>query len=733
MRKSLLLSVLMLFGFISFSQPVADPYQDASPNAFQQTNSSKAVWDLQFQYNLDRSATAGIAVDTAHFWVTVWSANKVFKYTHAGLLVDSVSIAGSTFPTSGTSYLRDITWDGTYFYGGNATASIYIMDFNTGTCTGTITCPSGTVVRYITYDPTADSGQGGFWVGNWSDGAKLISRTGTQLDVIPNTVFTGLSCYGAAFDTTTANGGPFLWVFSQTNNGNDLVQISLSTKQKTGLVYDITKDVSVPSGSIAGGAFIQHNIITNTTTLGGLVQGQKIFGYNLSNTVPFNNDLAVISLDAQKYHMINQPMQVKGVIQNMGFDTVTSMNINWQIDTGTVYTQSLTGLNLLSFQKHTFTHPDTWTPTTLGTYHLKCWVDSPNGLPDDDPGDDTLVFVISVVQQVIQRLPLHEAFTSSTCVPCVAGNSNLKSIFNANPNKWVCLKYQMSWPGSGDPYFTAEGQTRRTYYGINSVPALVVDAAPFILSSNYTSAMLNTAYGVPSFVTLTADFAQPGDGKTVNINVNIDPAADIPSSSLRLHVAIFEYKTFDNIKSNGETEFVYVMKKMVPNASGTPISSLTGGVQVPNTFSYVFKGDYRLPADATSPINHTTEHSVEEFSDLGVVVWLQDNATKEVFQAAYATKTAGVGEVNNGNGIVALFPNPATRNAWMKYQITNPSDVSFIVYDMNGRVVLTHDEGLQSAGVYDIAIPAAELDSGLYMVKLLVGNKSYNHKMLISR
>ena len=726
MRKNLLLAAFMLLSVMGFSQFIGNPSHDIANDAFQQNlSSSKGTWSLQFQHNLNRTATAGVVADNSNIWVTVWNANKVFKYSYAGVLLDSITITGSTFPTTGTSYLRDITWDGTYFYGGNTTATIYKMDFSTGTCVGTIACPSGTVVRFITYDPVNDA----FWVGNWSDGAKLISRTGTVLNTIPAANLPGLSCYGAAYDTTTANGGPYLWLYSQTTNGNDLVQVKVSTKMPTGLVYDVTKDVTVPSGSIAGGAFIKNNIVSGTTTLGGLIQGQKVFGYNLASTVPAPNDAAVTILDVPQYQMINQAMQVKGTIQNQGLNTITALNLSYQINGGTVNTQNLTGLTLTSFQNHPFNHTTSWTPTATGVYNLKVWVDSPNGQVDDDKTNDTLTAVITVVNQVVQRLPMHEAFTSSTCAPCVAGNNNLKTVLNANPNKWILLKYQMYWPGNGDPYYTAEGGTRATYYGVNSVPALVVDAAPFINTSSYTSAMLNTAYNKAAFVNLVADFAQPGDGKTVNINVSINPAADIPSSNLRLRAAIFEYMTTGNVGSNGETTFNYVMKKLVPDANGTVVSPLTSGTAVTKTLSYTFNGSYRLPANALSPINHATEHSVEEFFDLGVVVWLQDNVTKEVYQAAYATKTAGIGQVNDGNGIIALFPNPANENVWMKYQISNASNVKVEIYDIMGRLVLSNNEGMQSAGIYDLSIPASELSSGLFMVKLFIGEKVYTSKL----
>ena len=86
--------------------------------------------------------------------------------------------------------------------------------------------------------------------------------------------------------------------------------------------------------------------------------------------------------------------------------------------------------------------------------------------------------------------------------------------------------------------------------------------------------------------------------------------------------------TYNNVGSNGETQFSKVMKKMVPGSMGFNLGSLTDGQTVVENFSHSFQGSYTLPPDANNPIDHNTQHSVEDFSNLGVVSWIQDDATK---------------------------------------------------------------------------------------------------------
>ena len=427
----------------------------------------------------------------------------------------------------------------------------------------------------------------------------------------------------------------------------------------------------------------------------------------------------------------NAPFAVAGKLMNLGTDTVHQFNLNYSVNGGSPVTAAISNLNLLTNTDYNYTHPQSWTPAAIGAYTLKIWASDINGNPDLNNANDTVTLTINVVNQIVQRLPMHEAFTSSTCAPCVQGNINLANVFNANPGKWVCLKYQMSWPGNGDPYYTAEGGERRTYYGVNSVPQLWVDGGLGINTSGYTSAQLNAAFANPSFINLTANYTITG--QTVDVDVNINPVADINNNNLKMHVAIFEYLTHNNVASNGETEFKYVMKKMVPDASGTSLAPLVSGTPVSQSLSYTFQGSYRLPANALSPINHTIEHSVEEFSDLGVVVWIQDQLTKEVFQSCYATITVGTSEPGNPDGIIGIFPNPAVNETTLNYFTKDNAEVAINLYNMMGQRVFAENNFRAAAGAQTQTIDTHNLPAGVYILDLQIDHKKYTTKLTVSR
>ena len=212
------------------------------------------------------------------------------------------------------------------------------------------------------------------------------------------------------------------------------------------------------------------------------------------------------------------------------------------------------------------------------------------------------------------------------------------------------------------------------------------------------------------------------DDKTVNIGIIIDPLESYPSNNLVVHAAIIEETTYNNVKTNGETQFEHVVKKMVPDDNGTAISSLTGGQQSTLNLTYTFNGNYRLPANATDPINHATEHSVEDFSNLMVVVWVQDVVTKEVHQSAYATSnTTSIQndlEVDNTN--ILVYPNPVKNTLSISGEFNNIN-----IFDTFGRLVFSSD--------YSKNINVSSLSKGIYILNINTEKGIKNQKITITK
>lgn len=249
-----------------------------------------------------------------------------------------------------------------------------------------------------------------------------------------------------------------------------------------------------------------------------------------------------------------------------------------------------------------------------------------------------------------ERRLLHEMFTGSTCGPCEPAAGYLKEVFDARPNQHTVIKYQLG----GDPYFTYEGYLRRIGYNPDgstgySLPWLQLDGTNghhpndmdgdmvYDFTDVYTTDWFDQYVSKPSGMDLTVSHII--EGQTVTFDVTLTPYARYeemdPQPNLVLHAAIIEETTVNNVGSNGQIEFQYVMKKMVPDQAGTSLDPLQRLEPVSFSMSYTFNGDYKSDASMNNQVNDAIEHTVEDFSDLQVVVFVQDTTTLEVHQSAW--------------------------------------------------------------------------------------------------
>ncbi len=350
----------------------------------------------------------------------------------------------------------------------------------------------------------------------------------------------------------------------------------------------------------------------------------------------------------------------------------------------------------------------------------------------------TFLMVPAVGLFAQQRVPLFEMFTSSTCGPCKPGNQVLQGVLTPKPTgEYVSVKFQASFPGNGDPYNTAETHSRRqSYYSINSVPRLEIDGGynknPNPSSANptgFTTVDYDAARSVTAKYYLTGVYTFDDTRKIITAKVDYHPAtAAAGVAGAKLHVVIIESETKNNVKSNGETEFYNVVKKMLPNQNGTTLAALSVGSNNTTTLSFEFKGNYRLPANGQSAsyIDHATEHSVEDFSNLKVVAWIQ-GADKEVYQAANLLKvnSLSVNDVTHTMTEVNVFPNPASATVNINLNLASADNITALIVDLEGKVVVQKSIHMK-AGKNQLTIDTHNIVPGLYNV-IVLDSKSNSH------
>jgi hypothetical protein len=427
--------------------------------------------------------------------------------------------------------------------------------------------------------------------------------------------------------------------------------------------------------------------------------GNNIFVDEISIEQIQNNDAEMSTVDINPI-IINGTTAITGTIKNFGITTINSIDINWQVDAGTIYTQSLSGLTIASGQSYNFTHNDQWN-ASAGLYSLKVWVSNINsGSVDSDSTNDQIIKSISVASNSTARLPLYEKFSSSTCPPCASFNGNYFNPFlTTNEENFALISYQVNWPSTGDPYYTPEIGTRVAYYGVSGAPTLFVDSKDGTdFNSAQLQAKLDNALANPAYFLL--DATKNLDGEEMTVQVNTTPYL---SGAYKIYVAVVEHITTGNAATNGETEFHNVMMKMMPDASGTSVN-FTHDVVTSNTFSTNLTGLF-----------------IEEMDDLEVIVFIQNAATKEIMQAKYATQALGVNQYNAATKL-KMYPNPSNGI----FHVATENQVAVEVTDILGKVVYTMNQVTN-----DTTINLSNLQKGIYLAKISSSEGVQTQKIIL--
>ena len=321
------------------------------------------------------------------------------------------------------------------------------------------------------------------------------------------------------------------------------------------------------------------------------------------------NDINVESFDISANLGVGQS-EVKFTAKNLGTNAIESFEASYQVEGGETVTQTFE-TNLASYESEQFTF-DTKVTLFPGEYTINLNINKVNNGDDQDMNNNAATKDVIVGYGIAERIPMIEHFSSSTCYPCVFVNTAMEELTAANPGKYTYTKYPMNGPGTGDPYYTAECGTRRTYYNVNSVPTIFLDGGTS--EAPVTQLALDRRLNEKSFVNIQGAFQV--EGNTITLAADFMAYSDVFNA--KAYVAVNEKTTTGNTGSNGETEFHHIMIKMLSSAQGQAMSINAGEIQ---------HVEYTLDLSGTH---------VEDMNDLEVAMWLQNQSTKEIYNSKFA-------------------------------------------------------------------------------------------------
>jgi len=430
----------------------------------------------------------------------------------------------------------------------------------------------------------------------------------------------------------------------------------------------------------------------------------------MSTDILFLDDITLakpVAIDAS-LEAINTPfingttLPIGGRIRNLGVQNITSFDFVYNINgAANSSVEHVTGIDLAMNDTIGFAHSVPYQFATTGNYIINVNVFNVNSATDADTTNNSLAKNIIIGEDnTLKKMPLCEYFGSNDWPLGEGGMYDVYATamvnFNANYfenvsnySKATFISYQQS----PDTYSVPECLNRYNYYQVTSNPTIFTDA---VIDQEYDDfSYLDVLQNQPTFFNLNTTKTMVGD--SIFVNVTILPYASVEA---KLQVAIVEKSTTGNLGQAAVTAYKNVLMKM---DLGTTVN-LTKGTPFNISFKYDMSGT----------------HS-EQMSDLLAVVFLQDSASKYIYQSASSEFQTGVEPISMKDDI-RVYPNPSNGSI----TIDNADKGVVSIYNQIGaRVAQTELDGTMKT------IVLSNQPSGCYVLRILSNDKMITKKIFI--
>lgn len=226
------------------------------------------------------------------------------------------------------------------------------------------------------------------------------------------------------------------------------------------------------------------------------------------------------------------------------------------------------------------------------------------------------------------RLVLFEEFTNTSCDPCAEFSPALDNTIYESMGQMVAITYHWNFPSPTDPFYLVSSDdvmARANYYGVTGVPSLRVDGEHVRAwgYDEYLPLYVSGAANVAAKMNIDTR-AHLSDDDVLTVDVALSPIGVTDGQNLRLFAAAVEERIeWDEPAANGERSWNYVLRKLLTGADGQALEAELNKV---------------------TPYNYEFSWKVENFTDpteLGIVTFVQDISTGEIFNAAYTPRPTG--------------------------------------------------------------------------------------------
>ena len=468
-----------------------------------------------------------------------------------------------------------------------------------------------------------------------------------------------------------------------------------------------------------------------------------------------NYDLAITSLNISDMANFGQNNPVQGIVRNMGSQTISSFEIIYSAD-GSNYAKTF-NQTLLPGNEYTFT-ADPYVPSSgSGQNHeIVVWVGSLNGSQaDENHTNDTLkknVFVNLGVSAI--KRTLIEEFTTVQCGFCPEGHLVLDGILEKYPNViGVCHH-----AGFGTDAMTISQHSTYATDFADGAPTAAIDrhrfpgdAGNIAISRNIWESSAVDRLNVPAPCRVQAFGTFDKNSKNLNATVQVEFVDYALPGDLRITVFLVEDHVSEGTGANWDQHSYFY------NTVGHPFyqKGIYNG-----SYAYMPKYDHRHVSRAVlSPVWGTTgvipnspkpgDVKTKNYTYTIPANWNADSVYLIAFVSYYNTdkdkrdvlnsfsirlvdmpaQAAGIDESAKATDIV-IFPNPVRDFATVRFTIPENTKVSYEVFDLMGKKIISQPVFTYAAGVNELFINTSQLDAGTYLVRINAGDRSFTRKIV---
>lgn len=439
-------------------------------------------------------------------------------------------------------------------------------------------------------------------------------------------------------------------------------------------------------------------------------------------------------------NIATQVVQPSLVVVNAGTTPITSFDVNL-VYNGNTLTENITGLNLAPLASTTVNFSNL--TLVAGTNMAVATISNVNGAADNVPTDDVSQVTINPVVPALGKMVVGEEGTGTWCQWCPRGAVYMDRFENDFTTFWAGVAVH-----NGDPMVVTDYDAGMNFSGY---PSSKIDRVGGGIDPS--------AMETPFYTRLqTAPTAWIEVGATYN------------STTRELHISgDFDFQAAAN---NGYKAAFVITEDGVTGGTGYAQSNayagggngVMGGYEllpspvpasqmvydhVARTIQPAFGGFAgSFPAVVASGSNHAVNHLITlpaawDENSLHIIVMLIapngqiDNAGKATIAEAVAngfvvgtSTTASLSEIAQIDATFGMFPNPASTNVSMTFNLKNESDVSVRVLDMAGKVLANRDYASMN-GASSINYNTSELKQGIYTVEVTINGERITRRLVI--